>query len=220
MADKKQDQDAEILEEETPEGESPKEKGEPSEEPKEEPLTLENLAQLAKGLQKGYTITRQEMAEMRESLQEIANAGKKESGDITGDEEYLTAGKLKEILQAQAQEQYREQARAEKSTKAKIDSDLADLRAKGIVKSDREEEELINYAIAKKELDLNKAADRWLEVKLAKDSAIKEISQNAAKNKVQQEEGSNVGTSSKASVKEQGGIDYEEIRNKDWYELG
>lgn len=216
MAEKEKDQDALETPIENEEGQSV---GEPSEEPKEESLTLESIAQLAKGLQKGYTITRQEMAEIRETLQQVAEARNAETEKANGEEEYLTTGKLREILQSQAQEQAREKTKAEKAIKDKIDGDLADLRAKGVIKSDKEEEELINYAISKKEMDLAKAVERWLEVKEAKEEAIKEAVKSKVKNEAQQKEGSKIGTSSKASVEEQGGIKYDEIRNKDWYEF-
>jgi len=182
-----------------------------SEEAKEEP-TLSEVAELAKGLQKGYTLTRQELSEIRDNLQAIVEATNKQTGAQAGSDEYVTVNKLREILGEQQQKTEAVKEQADKY----IDSTLAQLRAEGIIKSQEEEEALIKYAISKKEPDLNKAADRWAEVRAAREEAKKEV----AKVKVRREEGSKVGTSSKASGDEQEGINLgslEKFKREHWY---
>ncbi len=199
---------------------------EQSEETKEEPPTIEKLAELVKGIQKGYTLNAQAISEMKDNLQAIADQTNKQTGASSGEDEYLTVGKLKEILNQQSQEQ--EQKRIQANTY--IDDTLAQLRIEGIIGNriaerinketgkkeifDPDQEDLIQYAIDKKELDLLKAAERWQEIKEAKEEAKKEI----AKTKTRQEEGSKVGTSSKMS-EESKGVNYETIHNTDWSRL-
>ena len=99
-----------------------------------------------------------------------------------------------------------------------IESTLNQLRADGVIKTKDDEDALIRYAIAKKEPDLNKAADRWFEIKQAREEGRKEI--DKAKVRVRQEEGSKVGTSSKASGDEQEGINLgslEKFKREHWY---
>lgn len=177
-----------------------------------EPLTIEQIASLAQGLQKGYTITRQEMAEMRDSLKQIAESQTKQAGHSEQEEEeYLTVGKLRKILS----EQSSQKADSQKKSLQIVNSFLSDLRVKGVINSDTEEEEFAAFTVKKfgKNPDLELAAEMWQELKKAKADSKKE----AAKTKAQQEEGSKIGTSSKTSVTEQGGIDYAKVRDMDWY---
>jgi hypothetical protein len=174
-----------------------------SEETEKEP-TLSEVAELAKGLQKGYTLTRQELSDIRENLQTVVDMANRQTGATSVDDEYLTVGKLKEILNEQ--QQHTETIKQQADTY--IESTLANLRAEGIIKSKEDEDTLIRYAIDKKEPDLNKAADRWFEIKQAREEGKKEV----AKVKVRQEEGSKVGTSSKASGDEQEGIDIRKLQ--------
>ena len=182
------------------------------EETNEEPVTLETVVALVKGLQKGYTLNAQAIADIRKgNLQPAVDEVNQQAGNQSGDEEFLTVGSLKKILGEQA----RNQSLVQQKSQEYIDTTLAQLRANGIVKNDDEEKELIQYAVDKKEPDLLKAADRWNEVKKAKADAKKE----AAKTITQQEEGSKVGTSAKTSTKEQGGVNYEDVRNKDFSDI-
>jgi len=175
----------------------------------EEPVTLETVVALVKGLQKGYTLNAQAIADIKKgNLQPAVDEVNQQAGNQSGDEEFLTVGSLKKILGEQA----RNQSLVQQKSQEYIDTTLAQLRANGIVKNDDEEKELIQYAVDKKEPDLLKAADRWNEVKKAKAEAKKE----AAKTTTQQEAGSKVGTSSKTSLKEQGGVDYNKVRNTDF----
>jgi hypothetical protein len=176
-----------------------------SEETEKEP-TLSELNDLAKGLQKGYTLTRQELAEIRENIQAVVDATNKQTGATSADDEYLTTGKLREILSQQQQQVEAVKRQAD----TYIESTLNQLRADGIVKTKDDEDALIKYAIDKKETDLRKAADRWIEIKQAREEGKKEV----AKVKVRQEEGSKVGTSSKVSGEEQEGISIKKLQ--DW----
>lgn len=174
-----------------------------------EPITLEKTVELVQGLQKGYTITRQEMTEIKDNLQSIAEAMNTKTGATTGDEEYLTVGKLKEILtnqQADA-EQRKEQANSY------IDNEMTSLKAEGIVATKEEEQELLNYAVKIKEPNLRKAATIWQDIKEARGVAKKEADTKKAK----QEAGGKIGTSGKTTAEEHSGVDYRKVRNMDWY---
>jgi len=176
---------------------------EQSEETEKEP-TLSEVAELAKGLQKGYTLTRQELSEIRENLQTIVDSTNRQTGATTGDDEYMTVGKMREILNEQQQRVEAVKHQAD----SYIESTLTQLKADGVIKTKEDEDALIKYAIDKKEPDLLKAADRWSEIRQAREEGKKEV----AKVKVRQEEGSKVGTSSKASGGEQEGISIESLQ--------
>ena len=182
-----------------------------SEETNEESLTLEQVAKLAQGLQKGYTLTRQELADIKNNLQAITDAINQQTGAQQGDDQFLTVGKLREILNEQAQQEELNKQQAEQY----IDNALTQLRAQGIITTKEEEEELIQYAVEKKEPDLFKAADRWQEVKKAREEGKKEYE----KTKIKQEEGSKIGTSSKSSTSEQGGVDYVKMKSMDFLDF-
>ena len=181
---------------------------EQSEETKEEPITADRAFELAKGLQKGYTQTRQEIAEMRENLQTIVATLNKQSGAASGDDDYVTVSKLKEILTEHNQSEAKAKEAEKTNADAYIDNCLVQLRADGLIKGKEDEDSLISYAISKKETDLFKAADRWQEVKQAREEGKKET----AKTKAKQEEGSTVGTSLKAGSSEEQGINYTELK--------
>jgi hypothetical protein len=180
-----------------------------SEETKEEPLTLEKVSELAKGLQKGYTLTRQEISEMKDNLSAIVEAVNKQTGSVSGDDEYVTTGKLKEILNQQTYEAEERKTRAD----SYIDNALTQLKTEGKISGKEDEDALLNFALKIKEPDLFKAATLFEEIKEAKDEARKE----AVKTKVKQEEGSKIGTSSKSGTGEQGGVDYQKMKRMDWF---
>src|SRR3990167_9145377 len=212
MADEK-DQGVEEKEEQSSEKENSEEsKYAQSQETKEE-YTLEQLAPLVKGLQKGYTQTRQDMSEIRETLQGMADKANEKSGAKDGEDEYLTVGKLRGILQEEFQQQSSRQENQRNEAQKYLEGQISDLRAQGVITSKKEEDELIQYALDKKEPDLLKAADRWQEEKQAREEGEK----NSVKTKARQEEGSKIGTSSKTNTEEQGGIDYEKVRKMDWF---
>jgi hypothetical protein len=179
-----------------------------SEETKEEP-SLEKTIELVKALQKGYTETRQEFAQTREDLQAVVAALNEKSGAVSGEEEYLTVGKLKNILAEQGVQQEQRKAQAD----SYIDSTLTQLKAEGRISSKEEEDALLSFALKHQQPDLLKAADLFDEIKEAKKEAKTEV----AKTKIKQEEGSKIGNSSKVNTGEQGGVDYRKVKNMDWF---
>jgi len=199
--------------EETPE-ETPEEQPEGQPQEPEEPVTPEQAMDLAKNLQKGYTMTRQELAELRQSqeaTQTILEELKKKKPDEYGvPEEPLTVTKLLELQKQQKAAATKEEAKIDQA----IDSQLSDLRIQGVIKTKEDEEKLMNYAVKHKITDLSQAANIMAEV----DTARKEGQKTAAKSKVKSDAGSQVGTSKK-NAGEQGGVPYEEIAGKDMEDI-
>jgi len=180
-----------------------------SEETKVETPTIEKLAGLTKDLQKGYTITRQELSEIRDNLGAIVTALNQQSGASQDNDLYVTEGRLREILQEQTDVQ--EQSKAQADTY--IDSALDQLKAQGIVETEQDANDLMEYALKLHEPDLIKVGTIWKDVKAAKDEGKKE----AAKKTAGQQEGSKVGTSSRTPGQESTGVDYAKVRKMDWY---
>lgn len=179
-----------------------------SEETEEKP-SLEKITELVNALQKGYTQTRQEFAQTREDLQNIVLAINNQSGAQSGEDEYLTVGKLKTILTEQGVEQEQRKANAD----SYVESMISQLKAEGRISTKEDEDALLTFALKHQQPDLLKAAGLYDEIKLAKEEAKKEV----AKTLVKQEEGSKIGTSSKANTKEQGGVDYQKMKKMDWF---
>ena len=183
-------------------------------EPEEEPVTAADAMRLAQNLQKGYTMTRQDMAVMSEGQQKIQEALEKlqakndEFGE--GEEEPLT---VKKFLSLQAQQQQASTAK-EAQLNQRIKNQLNDLRVQGVIKTQEDEDELIKFAVKRKITNLSDAANRWNEIKDAKKAGIKE----GLKGKVKVEAGSKIGTSQKSKSSEQG-VDYGEIMSKSMDEL-
>ena len=177
-----------------------------SEETAKESPTLEKLAEVVQGLQKGYTVTRQEFAEVKDNLQTIADATNAKSGAEQGTDEYVTVGKLKEVLAEYDQSKIQAQQAGLKEADRQIEESLAGLEADGIVSSDKEKNDLLQFAVDNKILDLNKAAARWIK------GQGSEKSKEVAKAKVRQEEGSKVGTSSTNAGEESKGVDYAKVQ--------
>jgi len=183
---------------------------EPSEEPETEPITADKAYELARAVQKGYTTTRQDMAlitENQEKIQQALEEIKKGKADEFGggEEEPLTVKKFLNL-----QEQQRQTKTAEdKKINRRINSQLSDLRVQGIIKTEEDEEALLNFAVKRKITNLSDAASRWNEIKEAKKEGMKE----GLKGKVKADAGSKVGTSQKTGTKEQG-FDYGEIAGK------
>jgi len=185
-----------------------------SEKTEKEPITLERVSELTNALQKGYTITRQDMAEIRENVNTIVaslNAQKKEEGEDK--EAYVTVGKLEEILTKHSEKEKATTEEVSNKVDNYIDSALQELRLQGVVKSDAEEEELIQFALDKKEPDLYKAAERLLEVKEAREEGKK----GTSKAKAHQEAGSKVGTSQKTTEEQGKGVDIKRVKETDFF---
>jgi hypothetical protein len=183
---------------------------EAKEESEEEKPSLEKAYQIAKATQKGYTVQQQEIAQIKGILQTIADTMNTQSGAKSGEDEYVTVGKLKEVLGEIRYQEENVKQQANDYVQASIDS----LKAEGVITSKEEEDSLLNFALRHKEPDLKKAYDFWKETAEAKSEGKKE----ALKKQVRQEEGSKVGTSSKAEAgKKQEGVSYKEIKRMDWW---
>jgi hypothetical protein len=202
MEEKKEDQVANELQMEQSKSEQSGEASEPK-------ISLEEVAAIARGTQKGYTQQQEQLIQINETLQSIVDQMNAKSGANSGDEEYVTVGKLKEILNQQTYEAEERKVKAD----AYIDKTLTQLRAEGKITNKEDEDALLNFALKHQQPDLLKAAELFDEVRQAKEEARKE----AAKSKAKQEEGSKVGTSSKATTGEQGGVDYEKMKKMDWF---
>lgn len=193
----------EITEEEKPEEESEKTK-------EESKSNVDEALELAKALQKGYTLTRQEIATIRQNQEAILEKlGKKDTE--YEDDEPLTAKKLGEILRQQEERKSQDQQKLN----SLIDSQIEELKARGTIRTQEEEDELLKYAVKHKIRDLFQAAGQWEELKEARRFGEKA----KVKTKVQQEAGSKVGTSQKTKIEKEEGIPYEDIHNKDMSEL-
>ena len=174
-------------------------------------ITPEKAYELAKGLQKGYTMTRQELADIRANQEAIQEAlgnldqQRKEFGfDEDEDDKPLTRKEFLSLLDE------REKAKDDEGKKYQkmIDSQVADLETRGAIKP-KEEEDFLNFAVEHKLTDLYQAASLYQEVR-----AVRQSKQAKAKAEL----GSKVGTSEKTSNKEQG-PSFAEIHSKDWDEL-
>ena len=203
--------------EEEEESKEESEEGTPGKQSKKPDITLEETHKLAKAVQKGYTLTRQQIAKMATNQEAIQTAleelkkGKEETE--FEEEEPLTVSKFLKL-----QKDQKAQAEAEdKKIKEKIDDALENLRAEGTVQSDDEEKDLLDYAVRHKITDLSRAAGQWREWYDAK-AKSKKI-KDKAKAEVRGEAGKKVGTSKKTTTEEGGGVDYNEIRNKSIEEI-
>ena len=183
----------------------------------EKPVTAEDAMDLAKSLQKGYTLTRQDMSDIRKNQDKIQEAleklGKKDEFEDSGDEPLTVKGFL--ALQKQQQE-----AKKTEDTKfnQRIERDLDELRFQGVIKTDEDKDELLKFAVKRKITNLSAAAERWQELKNARKEAKEEGLKEGLKGKVKADTGANVGTSKKTGTKEQG-VDINEIRNSTLQDL-
>jgi hypothetical protein len=199
MSDEKDDAVDDVIEDQ-PDTES-------KEEPEKVELTLEQVAQIAKATQKGYTIQQQQLSSIRENLDAIATSINEKSGAKQGEDEYVTVNSLRQILaeQQQAGQMVQEQANDY------IETTLGQLTAEGILEGKADEDSLLQFALKVKEPDLQRASVAWQEIKAArKEGAI-------AKKQVRQEEGSKIGTSSKTGTEKEQGVNYRDIRKMDWF---
>lgn len=191
------------------EGDDQSDTKETKEEPEKEDISLEKTYQIAKATQKGYTVQQQDIAQIKQSLQAIADTMNTNSGATRGEEEYVTVGKLREVLGEMRYQEENVKQQANDYVQNMVDS----LKAEGIISSKAEEDDLLNFALKIKEPDLKKVAIIWQEVNQAKNEGKKET----LKKQVRQEEGSKVGTSSKAIGEKQEGVSYKEIKKMDWW---
>ena len=207
MAETKDQVASEVAEEKTKDDQPASEQSKET----EGTITPERQGELIQALQKGYTLTRQELAEIRDNQTALLDSINKKAGIEPTDDNYLTEKRFNELLDAREQKQSQRLEAQNKMALQQIDDTIADLFSDGIITSEKEKDELLQYAVDNKILDLNKAAAKWM--KLRESDKAKET----AKTKVKQEEGSKVGTSSKTSEGESRGVNYDKVRTGQWW---
>lgn len=178
-------------------------------EPEKEEASLEKAYQIAKATQKGYTIQQQEISQIKGMLEGIAEKMNDQSGASRGEEEYVTVGKLREVLGEMRGQEEAVKQQASDYVQGMVDG----LKAEGVISSKEEEDALLTFALKIKEPDLKKASLIWAEVNEAKNEGKKDI----LKKQVRQEEGSKIGTSSKTGSDRQTGVRYSDIKKMDWF---
>ena len=169
------------------------------------------IQQRIDALTKGYTTTRQDLSSFKEEilskLEELEQKRSDDYGDDWQTEKPITKQDVLEAIR-----EYDAQKETELSQyEQKIDVQLSDLRARGAITS-QEEDEFLAFAAEHEMTNLSQAAAVWQEVKEARQA------KEALKTKVKGEEGSKVGTSEKTQPSEQG-VSYKEIRSKGWDEF-
>lgn len=174
-------------------------------------LTLEKVNELALGLQKGYTQTRQDLATIGDNIAKITDAMNTKTGAQEGDEEYVTVGNMKQIISEALSANASSANKQKDDNDAQIDAQLAELQASGQIKTD-ETDDLIAHAVKIKQPDLRKAVLSYNEVKVAGSNAAKKAVEDAAKAAAKKKEGGGVGGSSQSTGSEQGGIDYAKLK--------
>lgn len=177
--------------------------------------TLEELGKLVpelqkslSGLTKGYTQTRQDMAEINKNLGAITEAMNKKTGAEEGDEDYVTQKGMKEIIANALSDNVNSANKQKEDNETAIDNALTGLRAEGVISSKEDEDSLIKHAVKIEQPDLRKAALSWQEVKKAGEDAVKD----AAKREAKKKEGDGVGSPSGSTGSEQGGVDYAKLK--------
>ena len=188
-----------------------------SEESEKEP-TLKEVMKAVKGLQKGYTTTRQEMAELRElsssQLQELASRMNTQSGANTGDDEYVTVGKLRqaipEIMSGYETRKVQEAQERVSQAESILEEAMDEVIESDIIE-EGEKQALWNYAASINETDLFKAAAKFNKLSQEKKDGL------LAKKQSRQEVGSKVGTSSKSGSA--GKVDLTKIHSMSWDDL-
>lgn len=182
----------------------------PSEGTDKEP-TIRELAQTIKGLQKGYTINRQEMAQINANLQAVADSINDKTGADKGEEEYVTVSKLRETL-AEYDEQKATQAQERmRQAETALEEQMEEVITEGII-SEGEKQSLWTYAASIKEVDLFKAAAKFNKLSQEKKDTL------TAKKQDRQDAGSKVGSSSKAGAGKPV-VDWGKIHNTSWENL-
>ena len=187
--------------------------GEQSTEDNEEEISAERAYQLAKGLQKGYTQSMQELAEIRNNLETVMDkVNSKDEFDELGEDDVLTKSQFLKLLDDREKAQERIKTEESQKWQKIVDSQVANLRIRGVISSDKDENELLDFATKHKITDLSQAAEVWKELKEVRTAKEK------LRTKVRGEEGSRVGTSEKATVGKDG-ASFSQVHNKDWDEL-
>jgi len=158
------------------------------------------LEPLVKGLQKGYTQTRQEIGQINEKLDQLLTSKPDEGAD-----EYITKSSFKSLLGEHEKGKIAENQKINQQ----IQSAVTDLKEIGVVKNDQEADELMTYAVKNQIPNLYTAAAKWQTDKAA--TASTDAVRQAAETKAKQAEGAQVGTSQTTSTPESSGVSYAEI---------
>ena len=214
------DQDTEDIKDETSDVQST----EAAEITPERAIELAQKAEeIARGTQKGYTITRQELAEIRENQAAIQSAleelrsQKSNELDEFGEEKPLTKKELMATLAEIEQQKANQQANKE----AMVDSMVEDMIAEGLVKDNNEADDLIKFALdAAKSAKLKEISPDYVLSLYPAWQKVKEVEgiKTQLKTKTRGEEGSKVGTSEKTQIGEQG-VSYKSVHSKGWDEI-
>lgn len=222
METDKEEVDAPKEEEEisTPEEEVDEQQSEETEIPKEE--VKEDPAQMVKNLQKGYTMTRQELSEIKKSLEDLKQApqGVEPASEPQTWEE-LKTDLLSELDRRDVAKAQQEIAQRQ-DLDNKLQSEIDDLRFSGKISTQAEEEELLKYAtdlIESKKLSYIPTLHDAHNLLQEKKEAIKQGREEGVKTDVKEEEASKIGKSSKAIGEERTTPSYDEIHNTDLFEL-
>jgi hypothetical protein len=177
-------------------------------------------------LQKGYTQSRQELADLKRELETLK--AQETPPAETEAEAPQTYEEMKKDLVSSLKDELtapeRERQKIEEESQQIVDQDLENLFIAGKIKSEEEEKEFINWAVKKHE-QINESLPPEQRLSLRPvamyplyeeyKNAQKVGEENKAKKEVQQEAGSKVGKSSKATEEKGNVTPYEVIHNTD-----
>lgn len=175
---------------------------------------------LIKGLQKGYTQTRQQMSSLDQKMSRIeqllSSSGSKEH-DVIDPDDVLTVGQFNKLIQSQKANEERARISAEEENtryQKIIDEQLDDLKIEGII-DDGEEDALIQFAYENEIPNLAKAAKLFQREKSFK----AEEERKKAVLKEKKKDAGQVGGSSKPGSSAPKPLSYKDIHNQDWDDI-
>jgi len=200
---------------------------EETEQPVEE--TKEEEYDVVKGLQKGYTQTRQELADIKKSIDDLKQVqqpiGEQPLGEPTTpaqpSQEPTTWSEAQERLLNEMESREQRKAAEQEAISSQIDQEVEELKLNGVIKNDEEAEKLFQFTIdLSKDLgyipSIKSSANVWQKVREAENKGQEE----GLKTGVKQDEGSKIGKSSKATTTEESSKpSYDEIHNSDMFSL-
>lgn len=189
-------------------------------------LTPEKIYEITRGLQKGYTINRQDLASIRkeiDSLKEMLQSLKKGDADEYFDDEEAPITKKefkKELVNALTElEQRKAMEQAEKDKM--VDNIMSDLEAKGLIKGEKEADDFIKFTLeSAKSAGLKEITPNYILSVYPAWRKVKEVDdiKKQLKSQKRGEVSSKVGNSEKGSTGEQG-VPYSKVHKRDWDEL-
>ncbi|GAC1413788.1 MAG: hypothetical protein NVSMB66_6290 [Candidatus Doudnabacteria bacterium] len=187
-----------LLEEGTEQEESPApvEGAEPKEEESEEELDQKSLSKIVRNLQKWQKQSGKYASETNSKVDSILTRLDEMHGNekvlSTDGESYVTVSALRKELEAMQQKPLIEAQQMESF----VNKTLDEARTEGILETQEEEQQFIDYALKNKEkMDLSEALDRWQERK----EVVKEALKHTAKSKEKKEQGAMVGSSDRSN---------------------